>query len=279
MRRKPPKAAAMLDPASLPRDDALDQAQDLIYDAWEIASAKRRIALARRALALSPLCADAYVVLAEHARRGSDEELDLWRRGVEAGKAAIGPAFAEYAGRFWGFLETRPYMRARCGLAWALWARGARDEAIDHLQEMLRLNPGDNQGVRFILAAWLVEADRDDQLAALFKAYPDEGGAFWTWTKAVAAFRSSGDSAKSRALLDRALLDNRHVPAYLLGAKRLPKSQPPYYSPGSEDEAILYAADHAAAWRRTSGALDWLRARAAPAKAGRRKPKRGARLH
>jgi len=278
MRRKPPKAAAMLDPGSLPRDDALDAAQNLIYDAWEITSAKRRIALARRALALSPLCADAYVVLAGHARRGSDEELDLWRQGVEAGKAAIGPAFAEYAGRFWGFLETRPYMRARCGLAWALWARGARDEAIDHLQEMLRLNPGDNQGVRYILAAWLLEADRDDQLPALFKSYPDEGGAFWTWTRAVAAFRSSGDSAKTRALLDRALLDNRHVPAYLLGAKRLPTSKPPYYSPGSEDEAILYAADHAAGWRRTPGALDWLRARA-PAKASGRKPKRGARVH
>jgi alkanesulfonate monooxygenase SsuD/methylene tetrahydromethanopterin reductase-like flavin-dependent oxidoreductase (luciferase family) len=69
------------------------------------------------------------------------------------------------------------------------------------------------------------------------------------------------------------------VPAYLLGAKRLPKSPPPYYSPGSEDEAILYAADHAAGWRRTPGALDWLRARAAAVKAGGRKPKGGARLH
>jgi len=279
MRRKPPKAAAVIDPGSVPRDAALDAAQDLIYDAWEITSAKRRIALARRALALSPLCADAYVVLAGHARRGSDEELDLWRRGVEAGKAAIGPAFDGYAGSFWGYLETRPYMRARCGLAWALWARGVRDEAIDHLHEMLRLNPGDNQGVRYILAAWLVEADRDDGLAALFKAYPDEGGAFWTWTRAVAAFRRSGDSAESRTLLDRALLDNRHVPAYLLGAKRLPASQPPYYSPGGADEAILYAADHAAGWRRTPGALDWLRARTVAGKAGGRAPKRGPRLH
>jgi hypothetical protein len=108
MRRKPPKTPAALDPPSLPHDPSLDAAQDLVYDAWEITSAKRRIALARRALALSPLCADAYVVLAGHARRGSDEELDLWRRGVEAGQAAIGPAFAQYAGEFWGFLETRP---------------------------------------------------------------------------------------------------------------------------------------------------------------------------
>jgi hypothetical protein len=51
MRRTPPKAAAALDPASLPHDAALDAAQDFIYDAWEITSAKRRIALARQALA------------------------------------------------------------------------------------------------------------------------------------------------------------------------------------------------------------------------------------
>jgi len=88
MRRKPPKAAAAPDPATLSRDAALGAAQDLIYDAWEITSAKRRIALAREALALSPLGADGYVVLAGHARRGSDEELELWRRGLEAGQAA-----------------------------------------------------------------------------------------------------------------------------------------------------------------------------------------------
>jgi hypothetical protein len=122
MRRKPPKAAAAFDPGSLPRDAALDAAQNLVYDAWEITSAKRRIALARRALApgsashhfasLRAAPRPGHVLrtwlLAGHARRGSDEELDLWRRGVEAGKSAIGPAFADFAGEFWGFLETRP---------------------------------------------------------------------------------------------------------------------------------------------------------------------------
>jgi len=39
-------------------------------------------------------CADAYVILAQHATRW-DTGLDLWRRGVEAGKAALGAAFDE----------------------------------------------------------------------------------------------------------------------------------------------------------------------------------------
>ena len=126
---------------------ALDRAQDLIYEAWEADTSKRRIALAVKALAISPMCADAHVLLAEHAKPGSAEELELWRHGVEAGEKALGKSgFEEYAGHFWGFLETRPYMRARFGLANALWARGDRDRAIAHFQDMLRLNP--NAGVR-----------------------------------------------------------------------------------------------------------------------------------
>ena len=39
---------------------------------------------------------------------------DYYAKGVEAGELALGPkGFKQYAGHFWGFLETRPYMRAR----------------------------------------------------------------------------------------------------------------------------------------------------------------------
>ena len=47
--------------------DLLDQAQDLIYDAWELADPIKRSRLARKALKISPDCADAYVLLAEAA--------------------------------------------------------------------------------------------------------------------------------------------------------------------------------------------------------------------
>jgi tetratricopeptide (TPR) repeat protein len=253
--------------------DALDRAQELIYDAWEASTAKRRIALAEKALSVSPLCADAYVLLAEHAKRGSDEELDLWRRGVETGKKALGEAaFEEYAGEFWGFLETRPYMRARFGLARALWARGVRGEAIDHLRDILRLNPNDNQGARYVLAALLVEAERDKDLAMLLKAYPDDGAGAWSWTAALAAFRRAGDGKENRTLLAQALADNGHVPAYLLGEKPLPQSLPPYIRRGGEDEAIHYAVDFRAGWMSTPGAIDWLRVHAPAPKRVKRRP-------
>lgn len=239
---------------------ALDHAQEIIYSAWEARTAKRRVEIAKNALEISPLCADAYCLLAEHAKAGSDEELDLWRHGVEAGAAAIGKAaFEELEGEFWGFLETRPYMRARSGLALALWERGKRDEACGHLQAMLVLNPNDNQGVRYILAAWLFEISEDDELAKLLDIYAEDYMAAWKWSYALLAFRRSGDKKESRAQLAAAIKTNRHIPAYLLGKTPLPKKLPPFISPGEKDEAIHYVAEFAEGWRQTPGAVDWLK--------------------
>src|SRR5438045_5366155 len=108
-------------------------------------------------------------------------------------------------------------MRARQGLAHSLWTAGRRDDAVQHLQDMLRLNPGDNQGVRYTLAGFLLFLDRDDDLTFLLRHYPDEESAAWAYNKALSAFRRHGDTPDARKLLKEAKRANRHVPAYLLG--------------------------------------------------------------
>ena len=129
-------------------DTPLRKAQDILYDAWGETDSRRRIALARKALEISPDCADAYVVLAEETAGSLTEALNLYRQGVEAGERALGKdTFEEDAAHFWGILETRPYMRARAGLAECLWVSSKHEEAIQHYKDMLRLNPNDNQGI------------------------------------------------------------------------------------------------------------------------------------
>jgi tetratricopeptide (TPR) repeat protein len=236
------------------------QAQELLAQAFEQGDPQKRVELARQALALWADCADAYVLLAEHA--GSRKEaLELYRQGVAAAERALGPdTFAQAAGHFWGILETRPYMRARQGLAHFLWTSGRREEAVEHLQDMLRLNPGDNQGVRYTLAGFLLFLDRDDDLGRLLDQYPDEGTAAWAYTRALLAFRRGGDTPEARKLLKAALKTNRHVPDYLLGRKFPPSRSPGYYSPGEESEALEYVGSFLAPWRSTPGAVAWLRA-------------------
>ena len=184
------------------RATPLGKAQALMYRAFEEADEQRRVRLANDALAVCPDCADAYVLLAEHAK-SRKEALRLYEQGVAAGERALGTeAFHQDVGHFWGVLETRPYMRARLGLAHSLWTAGRREEAVRHLQEMLRLNPGDNQGVRYTLAGFLLFLDRDDDLARLLREY-DEDSAAWAFTKALLAFRQHGDTPEARLVLRR----------------------------------------------------------------------------
>jgi len=255
-------ANATLDEGSdLYADEAgdLDAAQALVYDAWDAPSRRRRIALAKKALAMSPLCADAYVILAQEAQ-SVDETLAFYREGLTAGERALGAAaFEEDVGDFWGLLETRPYMRARRGLAMTLWQVGEKNEAVAHYQDMLRLNPNDNQGIRYLLLDALLELDHDKDAAKLMKRYKDDGSAAWTWSGALLAFRRKGDDAASRKAIAAAVRTNPHVPAYLFGEKKLPSSLPEYIGWGDETEAVSYARGAAPAWAATPGALAWAR--------------------
>ena len=114
----------------------VEQAQQLMYDAWD-SSGKARVKLARRALAISKDCADAYVLLAEETARTLEEATEFYRQGVQAGERALGPEiFEEEVEHFWGILETRPYMRAREGLAACLWQLG---DLVDHGESLRRV--------------------------------------------------------------------------------------------------------------------------------------------
>lgn len=239
---------------------ALDRAQDLMYSAWDERSRARRVALARKALDISADCADAYVLLAEEAATAAEAEA-LYAAGCKAGERALGPAmFRDDAGHFWGILETRPYMRARLGLAECLQATAKHDEALAHYRELLRLNPGDNQGVRYILAAALCELHRDEELSALLdgEEYRADGSAAWLFTRVLVAFRRKQDSPAARQALAAARRANSHVAAFLTGARKMPKRLPDYIGFGDESEAVAYVSEYQQGWQTTPGALAWL---------------------
>jgi tetratricopeptide (TPR) repeat protein len=248
--------------------DRLWEAQELTFDAYDTPNARRRVEVVKQALARHPWCGDAYGILAAEAPPDTAFAIHLWRLAGAAAEFAIKAELGEDAfetceGEFWGLLETRPYMRARAGLSNALWRRGEREAAVAIDLELLRLNPNDNQGARYVVADRLLVLGRDQDLERLFEAYPNDGSAFLTYSRALWSFRKDGDSAQSRKLLTKALTSNRHVPDYLLGRKPLPKTELEYYEPGKDSEAVHYAETGVEAWRAIPGALDWLAARVA----------------
>ena len=192
--------------------------------------------------------------------QSKEKAKELYEAGVKAGERALGAdAFDEYVGHFWGVLETRPYMRAREGLAACLWQQGQRQEAIEHYQEMLRLNPGDNQGIRYILLPCLLAEEMETETELLLAAYPDDAMAMWLYTRALFLFHKEGASQQATSQLREALEYNPHVPNYLLGRKHLPRQLPPYIGFGDESEAVSYAAEVRHLWQQEPGAIDWLR--------------------
>jgi tetratricopeptide (TPR) repeat protein len=234
------------------------RAEDLIWEAWETTGARRAV-LAREALALWPDCADAYVLLAQQTS-SLDEKRELLERGVAAGERALGRrVLEEDAGDFWLIFETRPYMRARAALAAVLWQLHRREEAVAHQRELLRLNPRDNQGLRYRQANWLLALESYDELDQLFATHAGEGSApGFAYTRALGAFARRGDDAESRGVLIRARELNPHIPAYLTGRKKLPRKRPAYTVFGEESEAVDYTAGAGELWAGVPGALAWL---------------------
>ena len=122
-----------------------------------------------------------------------------------------------------------------------------------HLQDMLRLNPGDNQGVRYTLAGFLLFLDRDDDLDRLLQQYADEGSAAWAYTKALLAFRQHGDNPEARQLLKAGPEIEQARPGLSPGQEVSAAEQPGYYSPGDESEALNYIGSFMAGWKVDAG--------------------------
>lgn len=253
--QNPRKKKAVIEYPSF-SEEKLNQAQELIYDAWEAPNRQKCLSLARKALRISPYCADAYNLLAEECK-STEERQEFYEQGVKFGRMALGDLFfKKYTGHFWGLHQTRPYMRALAGFSECLWRNGRCREAIQNYQELLRLNPNDNQGIRYTLVNCLLAQGMDAEAAKLLLEYP-ESCCFMLYSQALLSFRSS-DCVKSARYLKQALESNPHVPAYLLGIKHMPWRLPDAYAWGSEEEAVIYAADAGEVWKNTPGALAWL---------------------
>lgn len=256
------------------RNDAIGRAQNVMYQAWEATDSRQRMALAHKALSISPLCADAYNLLAEEAET-AEEARALYARGLEAGELALGrQGFEEYEGHFWGFLETRPYMRARAGLAVSLLKLGEEDTAVEHFRAMLRLNPNDNQGIRYLLLACLLRRGDAEAVKALLSSYGDEWSGYWLYTRALIAYRN-GEAADPATvkLVREAWSANKHVPGILAGTMQLVTSTSSYVTVGGPDEATDYVRECGPASKTTPGAIAWLTSVVATLHASRQRSK------
>lgn len=233
---------------------------DAAWEALDDENTKAATEHARKALNLAPDEIDAYVLLAEIAATAAEKQA-LLREAVRIGTREWSACFRKPSDTsFWLSLGTRPYMRAVHSLAIALWDTGAADkclEAVGLAKHLLRLNPNDNQGMRFLLLAWLPIVDQWDAAAKIARRFARDGRTETTYWQVLHLFRA--DDPQANEVLRKAISINPHVPS-LLTSKRKP------VMPGddavafrSPDEAQAYAHMAHEAWWATPKAVAWLK--------------------
>lgn len=215
-----------------------ETAQYFIYQALE-SIGNERYQLAEKALKIYPNCADAYNILAEREKLLA-KAAKVFAKGMEVGKEDLGlDFFKNNIGHFWGMDESRGFMRAKFNYAVTLSQLGYVDQALAQFEELLTLNPHDNQGVRYLLFPIYIERKEIDKATALLERY-DEGSTSHYFNKLLIELLKRGVSTQAAELFRMANEHNPFVFDYIIGKSILPNEPPDYYGIGDEQEAIVY---------------------------------------
>ncbi|QNN23327.1 hypothetical protein HED60_13925 [Planctomycetales bacterium ZRK34] len=243
---------------------ARKKAQDLMWQAMEIIGHDngRAADLCRQALRIYSNCVDALTMLAELELDHVRDYIEAMRHAVQAGRQDLGSDYFKHErGNFWLLIETRPLMRAMAQLVDGLLQWGTAvciDEAIEIQEEMLALNPNDNQGMRDTLTGCYLQRKRYNDAETLLKRYENNWMAVPCWARVLLA-HTTGYQKRADSLLAIARKQNPQVELYLTNQKRRPRQRPDYYSPGDDTEAIYCADTLWEAWKKHPKAKQWLK--------------------
>lgn len=234
-----------------------EQAQDLIFEAIEKPD-DEGYSLALKALQMDPDCIEAYDYL------GSLEPIPhtailYFKNGIEISKRIYAKThFKDGIGNFWMIHETRAFMSCMHGYADCLKNMGKFHDAVSVYEEMIRLNPNDNQGVRDQLLLYLIRINDFNKFRKYDKMYKDDFGAFALFNRALFAFKTQGSTTTSNEILQRATESNKFVIPRLI-KKTIADEFPESYGIGDENEAIYYCYFAHQIWHETSGAINWIK--------------------
>ncbi|HSG40624.1 MAG TPA: hypothetical protein VLE27_13370, partial [Thermoanaerobaculia bacterium] len=249
-------------PAPEPEGETAEERALALVETARSVLVRRRIVLARRALEIWPGCAAAWLFLSQNA---PDLEIsrEILARGVDACRPELEP-------------ETLPFLVLLRNLGDALAILKRCEEAAAAYGEVLELAPSDPAGARYGFASVLLALDRNAEAGDLLDRFGDDSAALLAWPRVLLNFRREGDSLETRRLLKKAWQANGLIAGLLLRMRSVAQAARRSQGDGGEAEGGLYLVFSQDAWKSTPGALDWLRARVAPAggKAVPRKKKR-----
>ena len=149
-------------------------ADDYMELAEDAESEEDALKYARKALKLDPDNLDAERMVLELSDTEPFTKLKEYKRAVLRGTKQMeqqGLMDEDSIGKYWGLLETRPYMRLRGAYAHLLAAMGMYGRAAEEAEELIRLSENDNIGIRYMLMHLYTVLEREDKALALHARY------------------------------------------------------------------------------------------------------------
>jgi hypothetical protein len=159
----------------------------------------------------------------------------------------------------WVIAQNRAALRGLVRMFQQRLARNDRRGAMDTAEKVLRLNPDDNHGLRFMLVNEYLRDGRDEKALLLAERYPHDVAPETRFGAVLALLRMKRLTDAERAL-HTARADLPKTTQYLLPPRiRRPKLSHGTVRIGGDDQAWFYRDEMRTVWQQTPGALEWLR--------------------
>lgn len=234
-------------------------ADEIVSDAWEASTPAQMVKLARKALAIDLNALDAYNILGIHAPSLA-ERIAVFREAVRIGDELFAPLLDDDEMAWWGYIGTRPWMRAQHNLGLALLEAQDLDAAISVFKSLIALNENDNQGIRYLLLRICAETGNYDDCKILFGIYADDFSIEFPATKLLVEMSKAKPKKNLAPLLGDIMRSNPYLLAALKKAATSGKwptpSRSEYLQLGSKQQANSYLTEFQEAWTRQPRILE-----------------------
>lgn len=236
------------------------------YDASELMDVgeyKKAETLLRSIIKAYPNHIDAihHLALIMKRGRGYAEGFELTKKAVELGRSAFPKSFVIGKDLLpWSILENRPFLRACHGLGLFYMEDGKFDKAFSIFNEILAMNPNDNQGIRALAIQCSFALKMPEGVLKICDKYSDDSMPDTLYGRALALFQV-GKKEEAKAALKDAVKLRPKVAIELVKTKHTkPKNMmEKYVTSGGEDEAYEYWEMCGEYWGKTPGAIEFVR--------------------
>jgi tetratricopeptide (TPR) repeat protein len=160
----------------------------------------------------------------------------------------------------WGFLDNRPFLRCMYGLGFILLRAGDIEQANKIFMEMLKINPGDNQGARALAVESFFHMYQPEGVLRVCSLYPNDAMPDTLYGRALAFFQL-GDQKKADESLKGAVKYLPKVAKEIIKAThKKPKSlHEGRIRAGGDDQAYEYWRRNNVHWESSIGSIDWVK--------------------